>query len=173
MLPKPLCIALALCCFKPSLVGIELTTLSIQTRLSRMFVVEREVKIDSSTAVDLLPHAGPRIGPPPVGADCAFAPRQPRGDCGAIMLAFALAVAQCEWILHAMLAVPIPGRHLIETGTEDMARPVATVTQHQLFLVSKVLAYHAGFPGRLEQILVDDHGRVQLGHLLFVLDTVR
>ena len=71
-----------------------------------------------------------------------------------------------------MLAVPGAGRHFVKAGAEDMARPVAILAKHYLFVIPKVLAYHARFEGRLEQIFVDDHGRVQLGNLLFVLDGI-
>src|SRR5690242_4104390 len=79
-------------------------------------------------------------------------------------------------VFHAALAVPsAASRHLVEAGTEDVAKLLATVTEHELRCVAKLIADHACVIASVVLecvVVVDDHRRIDIGNLLLVFYSI-
>jgi hypothetical protein len=138
--------------------------------LGLFLVLERELDVELQSIPDALPDANPLVGgsvmarntaatiDPGSGASRRGTPHRCRLD---------------QAVLHAGLAVPRATRwHPIEAGAEYVGQLLAAVAVHKLGCIAKLIAHHACVIAAVifECVIVvlDDHGRVDIGNLLLV-----
>ena len=78
-------------------------------------------------------------------------------------------------ILDATLTVPSATcRHLVEASAEHMTELLTAVAEHELRRVTKFITHHTRVIASVILecvILIDDHGRVDIGDLLLVFNS--
>lgn len=142
--------------------------------LRLIFLLERKVNVKLEPVPNALPNSNPFIRGSVVSRHAA-APINPCCWTSGID-ATTCRCLQESWVLHAALTVPgATCWHLVEASTEDVAKLLAAVAEHQLCCIAELIADHACVVTAviLECVFfANDHGRVDIGDLLLVFDSI-
>jgi hypothetical protein len=152
----------------------SLATYNLRLVLRLLFILEWELKVELQSVPDALPHADPLVGSSVVTRDSA-APIYPGSRASGWRTSHGCSLHQA--VFHARLAVPRAARrHSVQTGTEDVRELLAAMAVHQLRSIAELIAHHAcvitAIIFKCVVVLLDDHGRIDVGDLLLVLDGI-
>jgi hypothetical protein len=144
--------------------------------LGLFIIVKGEVEIESQSVPYALPDANPVVRGLVMTGYSAAAVNPGSRTCGGWSSSGRR--FQHTRVLYTGMTIPWPaGGHSVEASAEDVAELLTTVTVHELRCIAKLITDHACVIAAVVLqcvvvVVLDDHGRVDVGDLLFVLHSI-
>jgi hypothetical protein len=153
---------------------VGLSPQNVRLVLGLFVVFKRELDVELQPIPYALPNANPLVRSTVVARN----PAASIDPCG--RTTGRRSAPRCSFekrgVFDATRAVPgAPCWHAIETAAEDVAKLLAAVAIHELWGIAKLVAHHACIIAAVileGVVVVDNHGGINLGDLLLVLDGI-